>query len=67
MIVNKKFEQNHHSRTAEGILKIGHDNFRFMKWLIYYDWSYNDRFYHENMTYYDLMASVLTVLINEIS
>ena len=45
------FEQNHWSRTAEGIYKKGHDSIRLMKWICYYD-----RFYYENINYYDLMG-----------
>ena len=33
------FEQNHWSRTAEGIYKTGHDSIRLIKWLSYYDKS----------------------------
>ena len=55
------FEQDHWSRTAEGIYKIGHDSITLMKWICYYD-----RSYYENINYYDLMASFLK-LSNEIS
>ena len=48
------FEQDHWSRTAEGIYKIGHDSTRLMKWLICYDRSHFD-----NMKYYDLMESIV--------
>ena len=53
MLENPDFEQDHWSRPAEGIYKIGHDSIRLMKWLIYYDRSY----YH-NMNYFDLMGSI---------
>ena len=39
MIENPDFEQNHWSRTAEGIYKIGHDSIRLVKWIFYYDRS----------------------------
>ena len=55
MIKNSDFEQDYWSRTAIGIYKIGHDSIRLMKWICYYD-----RFYYENINYYDLMASILT-------
>ena len=51
---NPDLEQNHCSRTAEGIYKIGHDSFRLLKWLAYYD-----RSFYENINYFDLKASVL--------
>ena len=53
MFGNPDFEQNHWSKTAEGIYKIGHDSIRLMKWLCYYD-----RSYYENINYYDLMGSI---------
>ena len=31
------FEQDHWSKTAIGVHKIGHDSIRTMKWLNYYD------------------------------
>ena len=61
MLLNPNFEQNYWSRTAKGIYKIGHDSIRIMKWICYYD-----RSFYENINYYDLMASILTVLNNEI-
>ena len=61
MLRNPNFEQNKYSLTSSGIYKIGHDSIRLMKWICYYD-----RSYYENINYYDLMASVLTVLNNEI-
>ena len=60
MIENPDFEQNYWSRTSTGIYKIGHDSIRLMRWIWYYD-----RSYYENISYYDLMASILTCL-NEI-
>ena len=62
MLKNPNFEQNKYSQPSSGIYKIGHDSIRLMKWICYYD-----RSYYENINYYDLMASVLTVLNNEIS
>ena len=47
------FEQNHWSRTAEGIYKIGHDSIRLMKWICYYD-----RIFYENINYFDLLGSL---------
>ena len=61
MIENPDFEQNHWSRTAEGIYKIGHDSIRLMKGI-----CYNDRSYYENINFYDLMGSICNHL-NEIS
>ena len=61
MIEYPDFEQDYWSRTAEGIYKNGHDSIRLMKWICYYDRSYDG-----NMKYYDLMGSVLKSL-NEIS
>ena len=50
---NPDFEQNYWSRTAEGNYKIGHDSFRLMKRLIFYD-----RSFYDNMNYFDLMGSI---------
>ena len=61
MLRNPNFEQNHFSRTATSIYKIGHDSFRLMKWLSYYE-----RSYYENINYFDLMGSFVKFL-NEIS
>ena len=61
MLENPDFEQDHWSRTGEGIYKIGHDSIRLLKSLIYYD-----RSFYDNMNYFDLMGSVLKSL-NEIS
>ena len=61
MTENPDFEQNHWSKTAEGIYKIGYDSIRLMKWFCYYD-----RSYYENYIYYDLMGSICKFL-NEIS
>ena len=60
MLENSNFEQDHWSRTAEGIYKIGHDCIRSMKWLCYYD-----RSHYENINYYALMGSICKYL-NEI-
>ena len=54
MLKNPNFEQNHWSKTAEGIYKIGHDSIRLTKWISYYDRSHS-----ELINYYDLMGSVL--------
>ena len=61
MLENPDFEQNQYSRTATSIYKIGHDSIRLMKWIAYYD-----RSYYENISYYDLMGSILKYL-NEFS
>ena len=60
MLENPDFEQDHSSRTAEGIDKIGHDSIRVMKRLTDYDRSC------DNTNYYDLMGPVLKNL-NETS
>ena len=59
MLENPKFEQDHYSRTATSIYKIGHDSIRLMKCLLYYD-----RSYYENLNYYDMMASILICFKN---
>ena len=59
MIENSDFEQNYWSRTSQGIYKIGHDSFRLMKWICYYD-----RSYYENINYFDLMGSICRYHIN---
>ena len=51
---NPNFEQDHYSRTATGIYKIGHDGIRLTKWLVYFD-----RSYFESTGCYDLLSSVL--------
>ena len=33
MLEKLEFEDNHWSRTAEGVYKIGHDSIRLMKWI----------------------------------
>ena len=53
MLENPNFEQNHYSITSTGIYKIAHDSIRLMKWISYYD-----RFYYENINYYDMMGSI---------
>ena len=40
MLESPDFEQDHYSRTAIGIYKIGHDSIRLMKWLAYYHRSF---------------------------
>ena len=60
MLENPNFEQNKYSLTSSGIYKIGHHSIIFMKWICYYDRSY------ENINYYDLMGSICKHL-NEIS
>ena len=42
ILKNPNFEQNHWSRTAEGIYKIGHDSIKLRKFV-----CYNDRSYYE--------------------
>ena len=59
MVKNLQFEQDHWSRTASGIYKVGHDSIRLMKWICYYD-----RSYYENINYYDLMGSICKYLKN---
>ena len=54
MLENPDFEQEHWSRAADGVYKIGQDSIRLMKWLIYYD-----RSRYNNMNYYDLMGSIV--------
>ena len=61
MLENPDFEQHFYSRTAIDIYKIGHDSIRIVKWLAYYDRSYD-----EKMNHYDLMGSVRNCL-HEIS
>ena len=57
MLENPNFEQNHFSITSTGINKIAHDSIRLMKWICCYD-----RSYYENISYYDLVGSVLKSL-----
>ena len=61
MLENSDFEQNFWSKTATGVYKIGHDSFRLMKWICYFDGTY-----YEKINYYDLMGCILSCL-NEIS
>ena len=61
LLKNPDFEQNCYSRTATGIFEIGYDAIRLMKWICYYD-----RSYYENINYFDLMASILKGLKNDI-
>ena len=58
MLEKPDFEQDHSSKTATGIYKIGHDSIRLMKWICYYD-----RSYYEIINYYDLMGSICKHLI----
>ena len=60
MLKNPNFDQNKYSISSTGIYKIGHDCIRLMKWICYYD-----RYYYENINYYDMMGSVCKHL-NEI-
>ena len=53
MLQNPNFEQNCWSRTAKRIYQIGHDSIRIMKKI-----CYCDRFYYENINYYDLLGSI---------
>ena len=57
MLENPDFEQDHYSRTAIGIYKIGQDSNRLLKRLAFYD-----RSYYVNNNYYDLTGSVLKKL-----
>ena len=52
------FEQNYYSRTAKGFYENGHDSIRLMKWI-----CYADRSFSENINCFDMMATVLTCLI----
>ena len=61
MSENPDFEQDHWSRSAEGIYRNGHDSITTMKWLNFYD-----RSLYDNMNYFDLMGSLCKHL-NEIS
>ena len=61
MLENPKFEQDYWSRTATGIYKIGHSSIRLLKRICYYD-----RSFYENIKNFDLMASNLKCLKNEI-
>ena len=40
ILENLDFEQNQYPRTATGIYKTGHDSFRLVKWICYYDRSF---------------------------
>ena len=53
---NPQFEQNKYSITSTVIYKIAHESIRLMKWICYYDGSY------EKIKYYDMMGSVLKSL-----
>ena len=54
MLEHSDFEQNCWSRTATDFYKFGHDSIRLMKLICFYD-----RYYYENLNYYDLMASLV--------
>ena len=60
MLKNPIFEQNHYSKTSTGYYKIGHDSFKLLKWIRYYD-----RSSYENINYFDLMGSICKYL-NEV-
>ena len=36
------FEQEYWSKISKDIYKVGHESIRLMKWLAYYDRSYNE-------------------------
>ena len=55
------FAQNHYSISSFGICRVVHDSIRILKWICYYD-----RFFYENIYYYDLLGSICNHL-NEIS
>ena len=61
MLLNPNFGQSYWSRTAKGIYKTGHDSFRLMKFICFYD-----RSFYENINYYDFMASIYIFLKNHI-
>ena len=62
MLENPKFKQNNYSRTAVSIYKIGHVSMKPKRWLLYYD-----RFYYDNLNYFDLVGSLCKYLrLNEI-
>ena len=61
MLQNPVFEKDHYSRTTQSIQKIGHESFRLMKWLIYYD-----RAYYDNINYYDLLGSIVKSIIENV-
>ena len=61
MMKNQDFEQEYWSRSAEGVYKNAHDSFRLLKWI-----CYCDKFYYENINFYDLIGSLCNHL-NEIS
>ena len=52
------FEINYFSRHSNGIQKAGNDAIRMMKWMV------SDNYY-DNMNYYDLIATALTVMKGE--
>ena len=60
MLENPDFHQDYWSRTSQGVYKVRRDSIRLLKWIYYYD-----RSLYEDITYYDMMGSVLKYL-NEI-
>ena len=54
---NLVFEEKYHSKTAEGVLKIGQYSIRILKFL-----RFADRSFCEFLNYLDLMATVSTCL-----
>ena len=48
------FEQNHLSKTAEGIYKVRHDSIRIRKLM-----AYNNRFYEDSLRSMKLMAFLI--------
>ena len=61
MLENPDFEQNYWPRTAIVVYRIANDSIRLLKWICYYD-----RSFYENNDFFDLMASILKCLKNEI-
>ena len=59
MLKNPNFDQDHYSRTAQGIYKIGHDSFRLMKLLIHYY-----RSFYDNLNYFDSLGFICNYLID---
>ena len=54
---NLDFEENYHSKTADGVLKIGQYSIRLMKYL-----CFPDRAFCEILNNLDLMSTVVTCL-----
>ena len=55
---NLDFEENYHSKTAEGVPKNGHFSIRLMKCF-----CFADRAFCEILNYLDLMSTALTCLM----